>query len=255
VNTSKAKMLFSFSKSPKDIYIKKSDCSVAFYDLPDVRATRTAGFGYGHKSDFTKNVPNNPPPNTYEIKSAFEAPKKKGYSFGLSRELMLITGAQFIGEKSSPGPAAYDTRELNKTMHSYSFRPRTTIESLTSPKYVPGPGTYVPAPSLNDRGRYLNSKFKNSCATLFSPPRSKRFEELKPGYPGPGTYENPPSIKEDGSYFVSKFRSSFCRTFSHSIRKNPAIPSFSNGPGPGSYKLPSEFGHYEAAKVDKSAIN
>jgi len=254
LNASKAKMLFSFPKSTKESYVKKSECSQAFYDLPAARSTRTAGFGYGTKLDFTKSVSNNPPPNTYELKSAFEGNnKKKGFSFGLSREAMSVTGSQFVGDKSSPGPGAYDTRESNKTMLSYSFRPRTTIEALVSPKFVPGPGTYPVPEGINSRGNYHISKFTNSGATLISPPRSKRFIEVKSPNPGPGTYDNPATLSQNGSYYVSKFRSSFCRTFSHSMRKNLALPNTLNNPGPGSYKLPSEFGHYESSKVVKTA--
>lgn len=252
LNGSKAKMLYTFSKSSKDIYVKKSDCEKAFYDLPAVRDTRTAGFGYGTKLDFTKSVTNNPPPNAYDIKSNFEVPKKKGFSFGLSREAMAATGSQFVGEKKSPGPAAYDVRETNKSKLSYSFRPRTTIEALVSPKYVPGPGTYPVPESINARGNYHNSKFADSRATLISPPRSKRFVEVKSPNPGPGAYDNLSTINPNGSYYLSKFRSSFCRTFSHSMRKESSNPSFVGTPGPGSYKIPSDFGHYESAKTQKA---
>jgi len=253
LNASKAKFLYSFPKSPKDNLVKRSECSQAFYDLPDVRSSRTAGFGYGTKLDFTKSGTNNPPPNNYEIKSAFEPNKKKGFSFGLSREAMSATGSQFVGEKKSPGPGAYDTRETNKTKLSYSFRPRTTIEALVSPKFVPGPGAYPIPESINSRGNYHLSKFTNSGATLISPARSKRFTDVKNANPGPGSYDNPATITDNGSYYVSKFRSSFCRTFSHSMRKNLALPNTINNPGPGSYKLPSEFGHYESSKSVKTA--
>jgi len=39
---------------------------------------------------------------------------------------MASTGSQNAGEKASPGPAAYDVRELNKSKISFTFRPRTT---------------------------------------------------------------------------------------------------------------------------------
>jgi hypothetical protein len=252
LNISKAKMLYTFSKGSKEIYVKQSECNKAFYDLPEVRASRTAAFGYGTKYDFTKSAVANPSPNAYELKSTFEPQKKKGFSFGLSREVMAVTGGQYVGEKKSPGPGAYDVRESNKTKISYSFRPRTTVEALVSPKYVPGPGTYPIPETINDRGNYHNSKFGNSRATLFSPPHSKRFYDLKPGYPGPGTYTGPQTIKEDGSYFVSKFKSSMCRTFSHGMRGESSNPTFKATPGPGSYKIPSEFGHYESSKANKT---
>jgi len=127
------------------------------------------------------------------------------------------------------------------------------MENLNSLKHVPGPGTYQSVETINAKGKYFVSKFKSSGATLVSPARSKRFDELKAGNPGPGTYEAPKAIEEDGSYFVSKFRSSFCRSFSHAMRKNASMTSFENTPGPGSYKLPSDFGHYESAKVQTTA--
>jgi len=40
---------------------------------------------------------------------------------------MAATGGQMVGDKNSPGPAAYDVRELNKSVIGFSFRPRTTI--------------------------------------------------------------------------------------------------------------------------------
>jgi len=39
---------------------------------------------------------------------------------------MAVTGAQFVGDKTSPGPGAYDTRETNKVAISYTFKGRTT---------------------------------------------------------------------------------------------------------------------------------
>jgi hypothetical protein len=249
VNNSKAKQLWSFSKSSKDGTIRKSDCTQAFYDLPSVRQTRTATFGFGHKYDFTKAATTNPPPNAYDIPTNFVKSPKKGFSFGLSRETMASTGSQFIGEKQSPGPGAYDVREKMKSVLSYSFRPRNETEVLTSPKFVPGPGSYPVFVATSPKGKYPISNFKGSGATLFSPVRSKRFYDLKPGFPGPGTYTPIAATKEDGSYFVSKFRSSLCRTFSKGIRKNASMIKFGpETPGPGSYRIPSDFGYYEAGK-------
>lgn len=44
---------------------------------------------------------------------------------------MAVTGGQFVGDKNSPGPGAYDTRETGKTKLSFSFRPRTTVGNLS----------------------------------------------------------------------------------------------------------------------------
>lgn len=51
--------------------------------------TRTTGFGYGTKHDFTKTEQvKNPAPNTYDLKGEFEIDiaKKKGSSIGIGRE-------------------------------------------------------------------------------------------------------------------------------------------------------------------------
>jgi len=257
LNTSKSKFLYTFSKSSRENLAQKSICNQAFYDVPPLRATRTTGFGYSTKYDFTKGGVNNPPPNTYAIQSIFEVSKKKrkGFSFGLSRDAMASTGSQTVGEKTSPGPAAYDVRELNKSKLAFSFRPRTTAEPLTSSKSVPGPGTYPVIEATNLKGKYYLSKFKGSGATSINPPRSKRFIELKDDNPGPGTYVANASISTDGSYFVSKFKSSLCRTFGHSIRKNHSISTIVTSPGPGSYRLPSDFGYYESVKTANSTMN
>jgi len=39
---------------------------------------------------------------------------------------MLVTGGQYVGDKTSPGPGAYDTRDINKTVIGYTFKGRTT---------------------------------------------------------------------------------------------------------------------------------
>jgi hypothetical protein len=51
--------------------------------------TRTCGFGYGNKLDFTKTQTlKNPAPNVYDLKSEFEIDsiKKKGNSIGIGRD-------------------------------------------------------------------------------------------------------------------------------------------------------------------------
>jgi len=48
-----------------------------------------------------------------------------------------------------------------------------------------------------------------------------------------------------GSYFVSKFKSNIARSFGHAVRKDPPTTNLTV-PGPGSYRIPSEFGHYES---------
>lgn len=51
-------------------------------------------------------------------------------------------------------------------------------------------------------------------------------------------------MSPEGKYFVSKMHNSLVRKFGTSLRQ-PLAPN-NNTPGPGNYKLPSEFGHYIA---------
>ena len=39
---------------------------------------------------------------------------------------MLVTGGQYVGDKTSPGPGAYNCREINKKVIAFTFRPKTT---------------------------------------------------------------------------------------------------------------------------------
>ncbi len=65
--------------------------------------------------------------------------------------------------------------------------------------------------------------------------------------PGPGQYMPAPALTPSGSYAISKFRSSYCRSIAKAPRAslNESYVRLST-PGPGSYKVPSEFGIYMA---------
>lgn len=256
LNKSHSKQLFSFPKSSRFSHLQKSNCELAFYDLPSVQMKRTAGFGYGHKYDFTKDfVQRAPAPNAYSLKSEFSGSaeaKARGISFGLGREALKTGGILDNKQKTAPGPGAYDLRSSLSNI-AFTLRPKTVnSEAYSTALKSPGPGTYPNIPSINDKGKYFNSKFKSSGASLFNPRTSDRFG---PNFskarqvPGPGHYQPKTDITPDGNYFVSNFKSSNCRSFSHSIRKAETAGQTSHiTPGPGTYRLPSEFGYYEAAR-------
>lgn len=65
--------------------------------------------------------------------------------------------------------------------------------------------------------------------------------------PAPNKYNINTGIQGDGRHFVSSLKSSMCRSFPHEKRETGAFQKFKT-PGPGQYRMPSEFGHYEAAK-------
>ena len=53
-------------------------------------------------------------------------------------------------------------------------------------------------------------------------------------------------MNKEGVYFISKFRSSSCRKFGKEDRNYYIRMAQVRTPGPGSYRSPSEFGHYQA---------
>lgn len=244
-------MLWSFGKAPKFGLDMKAISEKHCYDLPPVKSARAAGFGYGSKYDFTKEKNGNPPPNNYSLPETINPKNKKNaYSFGLSREAMLVTGGQYVGDKNSPGPGAYDTREINKKIFAYSFKGRGPApETMTTSRLVPGPGAYPQFSTLSPKGEYFVSKFKNSGASSFAPPKSARFSQDKEGQlPGPGAYDILSKTSPKGSYFISNFQSTQAQSFGHDSRASTSRYKNVNPPGPGTYRVPSDFGHYESAR-------
>jgi hypothetical protein len=93
-------------------------------------------------------------------------------------------------------------------------------------------------------------------ATVINPARSVRFKDI-PGLsggkqvPGPGGYTPKGQMAPKGDYFISKLKGSQCRTFYHFDRSTKLTPNQTATPGPGSYRLPSDFGHYESKNKAK----
>ena len=64
LNSSPSKFRYSFSKDDRFAKIN-SNCPLAYYNVNDVRGKRSTSFGYGIKSDFTKDKANSPSPDNY----------------------------------------------------------------------------------------------------------------------------------------------------------------------------------------------
>jgi len=103
LNTSKTKMLFSFSRTKRfgsvDSRSSNNNSYLAYlcrcdryYDLPPLigKNAPKAAIGYGRKQDLVlKGVADFPPPNKYSIKSIFDE-CKKGYGFRLGRDVQIL---------------------------------------------------------------------------------------------------------------------------------------------------------------------
>lgn len=262
-NKSTAKQLYSFPKSSRFTVINKNLNQVVSYDLPSTKSNRTTSFGYGKRGIFVNKV-TGPPPGSYEPLSQFASrtPTNKGFSFGISRDAYskVYNEKDKKPDKAVPGPGTYQTDErCGKEGLRYTLKPRISSNLLKYTTSMPGPGTYDSTPALDLKGTYYNSKFRNSRASVFSPARSKRFSNYSrnstKNLPGPGTYNSTATISKDGNYFLSKFKSSMCRTFYHYNRDTMSrSDKRSQLPGPGMYRLPSEFGYYEPKKASKDIV-
>eukprot|EP00347_Sterkiella_histriomuscorum_P017541 403348945 len=267
VNNSTSKQLFSFSKAERFGQPKSMMNHRIAYDLPSMKSTRAAGLGYGSRNAF--NIRNDSPsPTNYNLKSEFtKSPSNKAFSFGISREAYskVYIKENPLADASVPGPGQYQIPPIvGKEALKYTLRPKTQNPYTQTYKGQPGPGQYDTKPALNDKGLYFNSKFKNSSATSIDPPSSVRFKDIngklvfdvnniqilgKRSVPGPGTYQPNIEMNKTGSYFVSNFQSSMCRSHYHFDRQTNILGSTMKGtPGPGNYRLPSDFGYYEASK-------
>lgn len=101
-------------------------------------------------------------------------------------------------------------------------------DALTTQRHVPGPGAYPAYVTITPKGKYFVSKFKDSQANTFAPPRSARFPEIRDGkYPGPGSYDNGSTLSPSGEYFVSKFKDSMVRSFGKGSRTSTVQTSLS----------------------------
>lgn len=58
-------------------------------------------------------------------------------------------------------------------------------------------------------------------------------------------------MSPEGKYVSSKHNSSFCRPFPKENRAS-LVPKLKT-PGPGFYRLPSEFGYYQSSKIKQES--
>jgi hypothetical protein len=103
-------------------------------------------------------------------------------------------------------------------------------------------------------GKYYLSNHGNSKAKMFNPPRSARFSKSTTDFPGPGTYQPKNDLPSDGNYVLSKNKSARKRSFLLGCRTSfvDEMPKRAQSkqyiylaPGPGTYRVPSDFGHYD----------
>lgn len=112
---------------------------------------------------------------------------------------------------------------------------------------APGPGTYK-TDIEKSPGKTVLSTFRSSPNTIFSDPKFARFrKEKNEGVPGPGQYfKNQEFTMSD--HLSSTYKYQGPRSFAKSTR-DTFYKKNVDTPGPGSYRMPSEFGYYESKSI------
>ena len=259
LNNSPTKMQYTFPHANRfKSQLPKATTNVPFYNvigLNPTKAKRACSLGKGTKYDFTKNCKFGPSPNIYFPKNfSIGTDGKKGFSFGVSRELAPQNGimytSKFGGQK--PGPGAY-TPVLPKSQVTVTFRIKTASKKHGNENI--GPGKYEFCPSFQPCKRIINSKFKSTKNIKFPPLRNTSLQQLNSPHKSKREQlsngdtlicDMTHQINKQGIFFNSKYHNSNCRSFSKAERERR--DKLVNTPGPGSYAMPSEFGFYTSSK-------
>ena len=97
------------------------------------------------------------------------------------------------------------------------------------------------------------STIKSSPNIFISHKPLSRFPPNKDeGVPGPGTYKTNGEFLS--GYPLSQYKNQGSRKFNNSQREFFGKKNI-NTPGPGSYRLPSEFGYYESIKRKNPSVH
>lgn len=80
-------------------------CPKVFYAFDSQLSNRKTSFGYGSKYDFTTPLNVSPPSTKYNSKSFTDDSKKKGKTFGTSREISPDKSYLIPQIHKHPGPA------------------------------------------------------------------------------------------------------------------------------------------------------
>lgn len=257
LNCSPAKMQYSFPHSLRfQNRNMASTSNVPFYEVDSKlkRSYRACSLGKGNKYDFTKTNKDVPAPNSYHptnLSISENLQAKRGFSFGVSRELSPQNGILYVSRtaKVKPGPGAY-TPVLPKSQATVSFHIKTNRKRDENTAI--GPGKYDFIPAFEPTKVIFNSKYKTAVGCKFPPVRDTNSAANSKDVKDKGAACNTiqcdlkHQINAAGTFFNSKYHNSLCRSFGKANRE--VKPLQKNRLGPGDYTLPSEFGLYVSSK-------
>lgn len=244
INNSTSKQMYQFGKERRFRSFAK-DYDAFFYNIPTVKGFTTS-FGFGGKSDFTRDVMKNKSHSYYDVPREFDLHRRNTpqYSFGYGRE--VCKKPEYKVEKNTPGvgsynlrkPLGYDALKFSIFGREWDHRRKSPMNSLITP----GPGHYEETLKTNEKGNYVTSLYTNTWKIKFAGPQ--RFNEKYSKNPPPGAYELGTMFNTTGLQFSSKFNSTIAKTMSHRPKEFYAPYAKTTLPGPGTYNCFSDFNGY-----------
>ena len=239
LNRSTAKQLYSFPKSKRFLELqRRSNCLADFYDVdsPLLRSTRACSMGRGTKYDFMRESAKNATAEYQNVPNfSIERNSAPKHSFGVSRNLAPQSGI-FGLKQVGPGPGAYDPK-LPASETRCTFRIKLQEPAVF--RNPNGPGAYDVLKVFDVNRPMLLSHLRSApnCRLGQEARSDERKEPRKPVF-----YDTKYQLNEQGIFFNSKYKNSRCRSFSRAERTT--LLARKGVPGPGEYRLPSEFGQY-----------
>ena len=271
-NNSVSKFMYSFSKAPRFPSFKISGHTDAYYDIPVTRSTRATNFGFGNRSDFTMGKSSNKkndkddknktqiPTTNEEEKVKFHGPVYSFPKYDPTKKKIRkdANGNEIPQFKDPTGPGYYNilrpfgSDALKFTMKGRIDGKKDDKKNKDENEKKDSKQQEEESYSLkNKAGKYVLSNMINMPTFNFGDKNQVRFKYKFSDTPGPA-----PKLKEGEEekpffgrpHFNSKYRSNNGITISGRTKQ---IDSRSNYPGPGSYRLPSEWGQYQSKDADK----
>ena len=271
-NNSVSKFMYSFSKAPRFPSFKISGHTDAYYDIPVTRSTRATNFGFGNRSDFTmgkskkKNDKDDKEktviPTNEEEKVKYHGPVYSFPKYDPTKKHKVtrkdVNGNELPEFKDPTGPGYYNilrpfgSDALKFTMKGRIDGKKDDKKKKDENENKDSKQQEEESYSLkNKAGKYVLSNMINMPTFNFGDKNQARFKYKYSDTPGPA-----PKLKEGEEekpffgrpHFNSKYRSNNGITISGRTKQ---IDSRSNYPGPGSYRLPSEWGQYQSKDADK----
>lgn len=157
-------------------------------------------------------------------------------------------------DKNIPGPGKFNiSKPFGTDASKFSIVGKGL--NIKRAQNEPGPGDYKLI-SMNKEGKYPLSNFTNTSSISFSLSKEQRFNyESKNKVPAPNRYDIKSLIDGKGFIFSSKYKSSNANSL---VGKGKDLTTkFTNykTPGPGSYRIFSEFGIYDGGAIKNRSID